>query len=137
MQLPCENTPILTTTQLQLNLGLGNLLSEMSCRVQTGEDPVRVNQTNDEGHTIRLPSCSITEMTEDELCTSMGTSTGGNSHQDDEVADERDVESDFGDERQGLAKAVEEVTEEVDQLVSHNNMPRLDLTREEISGCRP
>lgn len=46
-------------------LGLRYLLRQVCCGVQAGEDPVRVDQANDECNAILLPSCGIDKVAKD------------------------------------------------------------------------
>jgi hypothetical protein len=96
--------------------------------VQTGEDPVRVNQTHDKGHAVGLPASGVDEVTEDVACTCVRASASWDSDQDDQERNQRDPKSALGNEREDLSNAVEQEAEKVDQLVCENNVPGLDDT---------
>lgn len=111
-----------------VSLWLRHLFSHVSGRVQTSEDPVGVDQTDNKRHAVRLPPRRVDEMRKDILCALMGRSAGRDRDQNNEKGKQRDVQSPLGHQWQRLAKAVEQVAEEVDDLVSHHYMPRLDGT---------
>lgn len=65
-------------------LRLWYLLRKVGRRVQTGKDPVWVDQPNNKSHTVRLPSSGIDEMTKHICSTSMSLGTGGHRNQNHE-----------------------------------------------------
>lgn len=111
-----------------VHLWLRYLLSHVSGRVQTGEDPVGVDQSNNKRHAVRLPPRRVDEMRKDILSALVGRGTGRDRNQNHKEGKQRDVQSPLGHQWQRLAKAVEQVAEEVDDLVSHHYMPRFDGT---------
>ena len=109
-------------------LRLRDFLGQMRRRVETGEDPVRVDQPDDEGHAIRRPPGRIDEVAEDVLRAGVGVGAGGHRDQDHQVGDQGDVQGRLCDGGERLADAVEEEAEEVDQLVRDDDVPGLDFT---------
>lgn len=125
-------------------LRLGHFLGHVRGGVETGEDPVRVDETNNEGHAVGLPSGRVDKLRKDVVTTLVAASTGRDGNQDDEERDQRDVQRPLGHQRQCLAPAVEQVAEEVDQLVDHDAMPCFDdtvtvslKTDGQKEGCKP
>lgn len=102
-----------------------DFFSQVRGRIKTRETPVRVDQTNNEGDSSRVPAGVVLEVCEDKR-RSVVVSTRTHQHRDGDhhVGEQRDVQCGVGDIRQVFTKAVEQDQEKVDQLVCDEEFPR-------------
>jgi hypothetical protein len=103
-----------------------DLFGEMGSTVETSERPVRVYETDDEGHTALLPASVVDESSKDELGVLMGWGDRRNRNEDNGEGYQRGPERGFGDCGEGLAIAVEEEAEYVCKLICEEDVPGLD-----------
>ena len=106
-----------------------DFLSHVRRAIKACECPVGVDQSHDECDAILRPACVVDEGSEDEFGVLVGGCAGGHCDHNNEEGEEGAVQREAGDCGKGLAIAIEEVAEEVDDLVCNNNVPRLNYTK--------
>ena len=107
-------------------LGTMDFLGEVGGAVEARERPICIDEADDEGYAALLPARVVDEGCEDEFCVLVGGRDCGDGDEDDEEGEEGGPESDFGDEGEGFAVAVEEEAEDVGELVSEEDVPGFD-----------
>jgi len=98
--------------------------------VETGKGPIRVDEADDEGDPALGPAGVIYECCENKFGGLVGGCLGGDNDEDEEEGGEGDVEGcgcDLGEES---PVAVEEESEEVDDLVADEAVPWFDYAGE-------
>lgn len=104
-------------------LGLVDFLGHVRSAVKAGKSPVGVDKTDNEGNAILLPASVVDEGREDELGGLVGRGLRGHGDEDHGEGDERDVQGEGRDGRERLSVAVEEESEQVEELVRDDNVP--------------
>lgn len=110
--------------------GIGHLLGHVSRRIQTGEDPIRADQTYYVCETVGGPACLVYEIRKHKTGLSMLTCGRRYGDEDDEKRHQRNTERAVRYGRQDPPKAVEKKREKVDGFIDGEHMPGFHITRE-------
>jgi hypothetical protein len=103
-----------------------HLLGEMGGAVETGEGPICVNETDDEGYATLLPAGIVDEGSEYESRMLMCGCDCWNCDENNSEGNQRSPERSLRDCRESLSVAIEEKAEDVRKLVCEEDVPGLD-----------
>ncbi|KAL2384445.1 hypothetical protein RJZ90_001925 [Blastomyces dermatitidis] len=103
-----------------------DLLGKVGGRVKTGEDPIGVDEADDEGDAVGFPACVVDEGGKDEFGVLVRGGLGRDGDDDHREGHEREIESGHGDLGEEFAYAVEEEAPCVNDLVGDDDVPGFD-----------
>ena len=98
----------------------------MCSTIEAGKGPVGVDQANDKGDAVLGPSGIVDKVGKDKPGLLMCRRSGGNDDQNDEERDQRSIERGGRNDGEDFAIAIEEEGKGVGDLISYENVPRLD-----------